>query len=158
MLHAISLSLTLAALWFSLSGHTEPLLLGLGAASVLAKTWLALRMDLIDHEGHPFHLTLRIPLFWLWLGWEIVKANVGVIKIILHPKLPISPRVFRVPITQKTDIGRVIYANSITLTPGTISLMVNEDEIEIHALCEAGEQGLRDGEMDRRVTAVEGAE
>lgn len=145
-------------IWFLLSGHTEPLLLGLGAASVAATTWLALRMDLIDREGHPVHLTLRAPLFWIWLGWEIVKANISVIKIILDPKLPINPRRFRLPVSQKTDIGRVLYANSITLTPGTISLEVNENDIEIHALTEAGEASLQDGKMDRRITAVESSQ
>ncbi|MDF1818690.1 MAG: Na+/H+ antiporter subunit E [Immundisolibacteraceae bacterium] len=145
-------------IWFLLSGHTEALLLGLGAASVAVTTWLALRMDLIDREGHPIHLTLRAPLFWFWLGWEIVKANVTVIKIILDPKLPIKPSRFRVPVSQKTDIGRVLYANSITLTPGTISLEVNENDIVIHALTEAGEAGLKDGKMDRLVTAVEGTQ
>ena len=115
-------------------------------------------MDLIDREGHPVHLTLRAPLFWIWLGWEIVKANISVIKIILDPKLPIKPRRFRLPVSQKTDIGRVLYANSITLTPGTISLEVNENDIEIHALTEAGETGLQNGKMDRRITAVESSQ
>ncbi|RLA06935.1 MAG: hypothetical protein DRQ54_05960 [Gammaproteobacteria bacterium] len=155
-LHAISLALTMAVIWFLLSGHTEPLILGLGAASILSITWLALRMDLIDREGHPIHLTFRAPMFWVWLGWEIVKSNLQVMKIILYPKLPISPRMFRVPVSQKTDIGRVLYANSITLTPGTISLRVNEHDIEVHALTQAGEDGLKDGKMDRLVTNVEG--
>ena len=113
-------------------------------------------MDLIDHEGHPLHLTLRAPLYWVWLLWEIVKANGQVIKVILSPELPISPRLFRVPTTQKTEIGRVIYANSITLTPGTICLEVNTADFEIHALTADGEQGLQSGEMDRLVTRLEG--
>ena len=158
LLHAASLALTLAVIWFLLSGHTEALLLGLGAVSVVSVTWLALRMDLIDHEGHPVHLTLRAPFFWVWLGWEIVKANIDVIKIVLNPKLPISPRLFRVPVSQKTDIGRVLYANSITLTPGTISLQVTENYIEIHALTRGGEEGLQNGRMDLMATAVEGSQ
>ncbi|MEL0083927.1 MAG: Na+/H+ antiporter subunit E [Gammaproteobacteria bacterium] len=156
LLHAASLAAMLAVIWFFLSGHTAPLILGLGVASVLSITWLALRMDLIDHEGHPVHLTLRAPFFWIWLVWEIVKSNLQVIKIILDPKLPISPRVFSVPVTQKTDMGRVIYANSITLTPGTVSLQVLEDRIAVHALTRAGQEGLEEGEMDRLVSRMEG--
>ncbi len=156
LIHGTSLAITLAVIWFLLSGHTTALILGLGAASVGAITWLALRMDLIDHEGHPTHLTFRAPFFWIWLLREIVKSNLQVIRIILNPKLPISPRLFTVPLTQKSDIGRVIYANSITLTPGTISLEVDDSRIKVHALTAAGEEGLADGEMDRRVTAVEG--
>ncbi len=156
LIHGTSLATTLAVIWFLLSGHTSALILGLGAASVSAITWLALRMDLIDYEGHPTHLAFRAPFFWIWLLWEIVKSNLQVIRIILDPKLPISPRMFTVPLTQKSDIGRVIYANSITLTPGTISLEVNDSRIEVHALTAAGEAGLAEGEMDRRVTAVEG--
>lgn len=148
--------MTLAVIWFLLSGHTDPLILGLGAVSVAGVTWLALRMDLTDNEGHPVQLTLRAPFFWVWLLWEIVKANLQVIRIILDPKLPISPRIFSVPVSQKSDIGRVLYANSITLTPGTISLQVTESEIKIHALTRAGEEGLQDGKMDRLVSAVEG--
>lgn len=148
--------MTLAVIWFLLSGHTESLILALGAASVAGVTWLALRMDLADKEGHPVHLTLRAPFFWVWLLWEIVKANLRVISIILDPKLPISPRIFSVPVSQKSDIGRVLYANSITLTPGTISLEVTKNEISVHALTRAGEEGLRDGKMDRLVSAVEG--
>ena len=156
LVHGTSLALTLAVIWFLLSGHTEALMLGLGCGSVAAITWLALRMDLIDHEGHPLHLTLRAPLFWLWLLWEIVKANGQVIRVILDPRLPISPRRFRVPSSQKTDIGRVIYANSITLTPGTICLDVKETELDIHALTADGELGLQSGQMDRLVSRVEG--
>jgi len=158
LLHALSLALTLAVIWFLLSGHTDALILGLGAASVAAVTWLALRMDLIDREGHPIHLTFRAPLFWVWLGWEILKSNLQVMKIILDPKLPISPRMFRVPVSQKTDIGRVLYANSITLTPGTISVQVTDSDIAVHALTKEGQDGLLTGEMDRRVTTVEGEE
>ncbi|MBL4623011.1 MAG: Na+/H+ antiporter subunit E [Immundisolibacteraceae bacterium] len=156
LVHGTSLALTLAVIWYLLSGHTEALLLGLGCGSAATITWLALRMDLIDHEGHPLHLTFRAPLFWVWLMWEIIKANGQVIKIILDPKLPINPRRFRVPASQKTDIGKVIYANSITLTPGTICLDVTESDLDIHALTADGELGLKSGEMDRLVTRLEG--
>ena len=153
--HALSLGGVLAVLWMLLSGHTEPLLLGLGAASVLLVGFLAHRMDVADHEGHPVHLGLRAIPYWLWLIVEIVKANVDVTRRVLRPGVHISPVMLRVRATQATDVGRVFYANSITLTPGTVSMDVRDGCIEVHALCREGAEGVLSGDMDRRVTAVD---
>jgi multicomponent Na+:H+ antiporter subunit E len=90
-----------------------------------------------------------------WLGKEITKANIDVAKIILDPALPISPVMVRVPATQTTDVGKVIYANSITLTPGTVSVEVMDDEILVHAITSEAAEGLADGDMDSRVDAIE---
>ena len=112
-------------------------------------------MDVVDHEGVPLQLGGR---FWLYLPWlmkEIFVANVAVAKVILHPKLPISPITVIFHGSQKTDIGRFIYANSITLTPGTITTGVEGQDFEIHALTYADVDGREEDEMDRRVTWVE---
>ncbi|MSO90408.1 MAG: cation transporter [Acetobacteraceae bacterium] len=154
----VSLILALAAFWLLLSGHFTPFLLALGLASVLAVTWFVdRRMRVVDLEGHPSHLSLNVLTYWPWLLWEIVKAAWDVTKIILHPRLPISPEIIRVPASQKTDVGQVIYANSITLTPGTISLETDDGSILVHALTRAGADGLATGDMDRRCTAFEAA-
>ncbi len=157
MLHAISLGVTLYSLWLLLSGHFEPLLLTLGAFSCLLVVLIALRMEVIDHESHPLHLTPRLPLYWIWLLWEIVKSNLAVARLILAPRLSISPTVVRVTATQKSDLGRVIFANSITLTPGTVSMSLDDDQIEVHALTNGMADQLETGAMDRRVTRLEGA-
>ena len=157
LLRAISLALSLFVVWLLLSGHLEPLLLGLGAASCIAVVLIARRMDVIDREGHPIHLGWKAPFYWLWLAWEVIKANLDVARRIVAPSLPISPTVIRVKTSQKTELGRVIYANSITLTPGTISLAVRRDEIEVHALSREAAAALAEGTMDRRVTQMEGA-
>lgn len=158
MVHAISLALVLFALWLLLSGHYVPLLIGLGALSVLLVVTIALRMDVVDREGHPIHLSPKALLYWPWLGWEIVKANLDVARRILDPRLPISPIVIRLKASQKSDLGRVIYANSITLTPGTVSIDIDGEHIEVHALTREAAQALRTGDMDRRVTRFEGDE
>lgn len=158
MVHAISLALVLFALWLLLSGHYVPLLIGLGALSVLLVVTIALRMDVVDREGHPIHLSPKALLYWPWLGWEIVKANLDVARRILSPTLPISPTVIRLKASQKSDLGRVIYANSITLTPGTVSIDIDGEHIEVHALTREAAQALRTGDMDRRVTRFEGDE
>lgn len=154
----VSLILALAVFWLLLSGYFTPFLLIMGLASVLAITWFVdRRMRVVDREGHPIHLSLGAVTYWPWLLWEIAKAGWDVTKIILHPRLPISPEIIRVPATQKTDVGLVIYANSITLTPGTISLETEDGTILVHALTRAGAEGLESGDMDRRCTAFEGA-
>ena len=69
--------------------------------------------------------------------------------------MSISPVVIKVKSTQGTDLGHVIYANSITLTPGTVSMNVDGDIIEVHALTIEGAENLQAGEMNRRVTLME---
>ncbi len=86
--------------------------------------------------------------------WQIVIANIDVARRVLSPSLPISPTLIRVKASQSTDLGQAIYANSITLTPGTISIDVEDGEILVHALTREGAQSLLDGEMDRRVTIM----
>ncbi len=115
---------------------------------------IANRMDVIDHEGQPVQLGWRILTYWVWLAVEIVKANLDVARRILDPKLPIDPVLVRVKATQASELGQVIYANSITLTPGTVSMQVEGGEILVHAISREMAEDLEGGEMDRRVTAV----
>jgi multicomponent Na+:H+ antiporter subunit E len=154
---AISLSVALAALWMLLSGHTESHLLALGALSVVLSVGVVRALGILDRETIPVHLLGRALLYWPWLLWEIVKANWDVAKIIANPSLPISPTMMRVRASQKTDLGKAIYANSITLTPGTLSVGLEGDEITIHALTRAGADGVVEGTMDRKVTELEKA-
>ncbi len=155
LLHTISLGILLALVWLTLSGFFEPLLLGLGFFSCVAVVLIAQRMDVIDHEGHPIHLGWRILAYWVWLIREIVKSNIDVARRILDPALPIAPCLIRVKATQSSELGHVIYANSITLTPGTVSIVVEDSTILVHAVAREPADDLETGEMDRRVTAVE---
>ena len=155
MLHSISLGLVLFGLWLLLSGFFTALLLSLGIASVVAVVWIAHRMDVIDHEGHPIHLTFRAILYWQWLLKEIVLANIAIARVIMARKMPIHPTVIGVTATQKTELGHVIYGNSITLTPGTVTIEIDKDNLTVHALTTDAAMDLKTGEMDRRVTNVE---
>ena len=156
MLRAFGLGLACFLTWLLLSGHYTPLLVGLGLFSSVLVAWLAWRMDLIDDEGFPVEIIGRSLLYWPWLLWQIVLSNIDVAKRILDPKLPISPTLFCVKTSQRSDLGQVIYANSITLTPGTLSTYVGEHEIQVHALTREMADDLIAGEMDRRVTRLEG--
>ena len=156
MKHAFNLTLFLFTIWLLLSGHYTPLMLLLGGLSTLLVVFLALRADLIDRETHPVLLKPSILLYWLWLAREIIKSNLDVARRILTPGLPISPNVFTVRTTQQSDLGRVTYANSITLVPGTVAMDVDEDVITVHALTQEAAADLKRGEMNRRVCDVEG--
>ena len=124
----------------------------------MAEPFVLCGVDVLLRAERPLvELGLGALTYWPWLLWEIAKAGWDVTKIILHPDLPISPELIRVPASQRTDLGRVIYANSITLTPGTISVETDEETILVHALTRAGAEGLESGDMDRRCTAFEGA-
>ena len=157
MLRTASLAVFLSLLWLLLSGHfSDPLLLALGAASVLLVVFIALRKEVSDPEGHPIHMILRLLVYWPWLLKEIVVANVDVAKAILRSPMAIDPTVFTVRGTQKSELARVIYANSITLTPGTVTVDLEDDLLTVHALTTAGLEGVESGQMNRRVTALEG--
>ena len=156
MQRTLSLLIVLLAVWLLWSGHTTPLLLVLGLVSCLAVVAIARGMGIVDEEGAPVELPLRALFYVPWLILEIVKSNIDVARRILDPRLPISPRVIEVQASQRKDIGRVIYANSITLTPGTVSIDTDGDRITVHALTEEAAAGLLTGEMDRRVTRFEG--
>ncbi len=158
MARSISFFLTLALFWLLLSGMFTPFLLAAGAGSALAVTLLARRMGLLDHEGHPVRLAWRVVLFyWPWLLKEIVKSAWDVSRRILDPRLPISPTLVEFAPSQRTDLGLVIHANSITLTPGTIAVEVEPGRFLVHALTAEGAAGLAGSEMDRRCAALERA-
>lgn len=156
MANSISLWVLLYVFWFLLSGHTEPLILGFGAVSCALVVFIAHRMDVIDHEGHPSHLSSKIIPYWAWLCWEIVKSNMDVAKVILSPKLPITPVMFKTRANQARELGQVIYANSITLTPGTVTVNLEDGILEVHALTIEGANGVLSGDMDRRICQLRG--
>jgi multicomponent Na+:H+ antiporter subunit E len=153
----VSSGAVLFGFWLTLSGYIEPFLMSAGAASAAAVVWLAHRMALIDREAHPIHLRGRILTYLPWLLGEIGKSAWSVTKIILNPRLPITPSMVRVKASQRTSVGVVTYANSITLTPGTISVEVGDGSILVHALTRQGAESLATGYMDRRVVRFEGA-
>ena len=152
----LSLFVLLFLIWLLLSGIYTGLLLGLGVLSCLVVVAVCRRMKIVDPEGHPNHLIPGMVRYIPWLLWAITKANIDVARRILHPRLPMSPRVIRVEASQKTHLGQVIYANSITLTPGTVAVETDEGTIDVHALTRESAEDVRSGDMDRRATDMEG--
>lgn len=156
MYRSLSLFIFLFLFWLLLSGFFTPFLMSAGVGCALAVVWFARRMDVVDDEGHPVHLGVRALMYWPWLFKEIIKSAWDVSKIILDPRLPISPTIVRFKPTQKTGVGLVLHANSITLTPGTITIVADTQEFFVHGLTRTSAHGVVDSEMDRRVTACEG--
>lgn len=152
----LSLFVLLLLIWLLLSGIYTALLLGLGVLSCLVVVAVCRRMHIVDPEGHPNHLILGLLRYMPWFFWAVVKANIDVAWRIVHPRLPLAPRVIQVAASQKTHLGQVIYANSITLTPGTVAVEAAEGTIEVHALTRAAAADVRSGVMDSRVTYLEG--
>ena len=153
--HLVNLALFLFVIWLLLSGHYTTLLISLGVVSTLVVLILARRVHVIDREIQPVLLKPSVSLYWGWLAGEIIKSNLDVARRIVSPRLPISPRVLTVRASQKSELGRVTYANSITLVPGTVTMDVDEDVFTVHALTQAAAEDLETGEMDQRVKNVE---
>jgi multicomponent Na+:H+ antiporter subunit E len=148
---SVSLFLLSCFLWLLLSGHFEALMLALGLASVILTVFLSLRMNIVDHESYPINLTFKMLGFFVFLWREIILANIDVVIRILKPGKSISPRLENVPLPQKTDLGRVIYANAITLTPGTVSVQLDKQTIAVHALAKETIDDLKTGRMANMV-------
>ena len=156
MLHAVSTFAVLCGFWLLLSGYFTAFLLAAGAGSALAAVLFSKRMGIIDRDSHPFHLVAHALFsYWPWLVWEIIKSAWNVTRIILDPRLPISPGLFRFRPSQRTDLGLVVHAQSITLTPATISIEVGREEFLVHALTAESGAALTGSEMDRRVARLE---
>ena len=149
--------LIMFAFWIFLSGKFSFILLLSGVMSSLLVSYMS--NDLLIGNGNMklgFIRTIRFIRFLPWLLWQIVLANIDLALRTLHPKMPINPILINIKNNLKTDLGMVILANSITLTPGTVTIDVNENEFLVHVISEKAAQSLISGEMQERVKKIEG--
>lgn len=150
-------TIALLSLWLLLSGIYKPLVVGFGVVSVLIAVLVVRRMDRIDGDRIEIDLNgLRFLRYMLWLLVEIAKANLAVTRVILSREMPLNQHLFTTPNTQRTDLGQVIFANSITLTPGTITVETGRSCFLVHALNYAVSDNDALADMDARVSATEG--
>ena len=151
------LFIVLMAGWLLMSGHYNGLLISLGVISVTFCVSLSHAINATDEEGLPTHIFARLPSYLFWLFGEIIKSNYATAKFILNGHS--DPEIFNVTATQNTAAGIATYANSITLTPGTVTMDINEDAAKdqflVHALHADFGEDVRSNDMDRRVTALE---
>lgn len=139
-----------------MSGVYKPLVIGFGVASSLLVVFIIHRMDETDGDRPDFRISVwRYVRYFFWLLTEIARANWAVTKLILAPRVKLRQHMFFVPMSQKTELMEVTFANSITLTPGTITIETEPGRFLVHALnySDSDDEALAD--MDRRVSAVE---
>lgn len=151
MKYTLGLAASLIAFWLVLSGHYTLLITSFGAASVALVVWLSRRMQIIDHEGPAAGFSLGLIRYWGWLLGRIMRSALRVSWLILGRPGQLQPAMRATPSTAQHDLNQVIYANSITLTPGTLAAEVDEHEILIHALEAASITSLDRGGMRQRV-------
>ena len=152
---SVSLFFILLILWLLMSGHYTFLITTLGVLSCIFCVYLAKRAKLIDDEGLPLIFFPRLTNYLLWLFREIVNSNISTAKAIITGK--INPEIFTVKVSQISEVGKVTYANSITLTPGTVTTQINKNTFEIHALNSDFGDDVRSGQMDKKVKWLEGS-
>ena len=150
----LTLVLLLIAAWVLWSGYLKPLLLGLGALSCLLTVWIVRRMGYFDDETFAFHYDWRLLGFWAWLGGEVVKSSIEVARVVLAPRIDVEPQMVDIDGRSLEPVDQALLGNSITLTPGTLTLDVHEGRLLVHALTPSGAAALRGGEMQRRVAAL----
>lgn len=153
--HTVSLFLILAVVWLLNSGLYTPLLLTLGLVSIFFVIWLSVRMGIIDDESQPLHLSRKLPAYYLWLIKKIIHSNIDVVVLVWRGNGAISPCIATIPLEQTSEIGKVIYANSITLTPGTVAMNMEDNSVLIHSLTIRSMEELQQGEMAREVNRLE---
>lgn len=154
-MHYASLFVVLLGTWILLSGQMTWLHLGSGLLACILITVLAVRSGIAGRQRMQLRGLATIVRYWPWLLYKIVVANLDVAYRVWHPRLPIAPRLFKAPLRTRTDIGTATYANSITLTPGTVTVSVGKRSLLVHALTEEGARDLLDGEMQSRLRALE---
>lgn len=147
----LHIAILLAAFWLLLSGHYVPLILSLGLVSIVLTTWLVRRMDRTDGAGVSLRFGPRMVTYLFWLFWQVVLSNLSLARRIWDPRLPIRPTWQRLDTEVETPLEKTLYANSITLTPGTLTTDVGKDHFMVHSLSAEGLDDLRQGEMERRI-------
>ena len=153
-----SLLLLLAVVWASLSASLEPLLLSAGGISLVLVLLLHYKFrqasGVVMVTGYGLS-PWRLAVFLLWLLFAIVKSNLKVMWVTLKPgKMNISPKLIKVPARQRGAAARALLANSITLTPGTVSVDVSNDSIMVHSLF-GDDPYLSKGGLDSRICGLE---
>lgn len=140
--------------WLLWSGLYKPLLLSLGAGSCLLSLYLAHRMGALDRSVYCWHVVPRLPGYWLWLLKEVAVSSYEISVIILKRDLPASPIKIEFDSIADDPVGQAILGNSISLTPGSVTLDIHEGKLTVHCFTQAGADALLEGEMNRRVAAL----
>lgn len=158
MMRALFLFIVLGVYWALLSGQFHNnFLITAGVVCIALVVWLSSRMGVLDDEGAPARYYPPLVPYTPYMVWQVILSNWDVLKRIwASGELPIDPRMATIPYSTKSGFVTASYANSITLTPGTVTVDVGEREMLIHCLTKDAEDGLREGDMERHAKRLEG--
>lgn len=147
--------MVLAIAWLLWSGLYKPVVLGLGLFSCVITLIIATRTGFFEPARELLHIVVRLPGYWLWLLGEIIRSSLTVARIVLSPSLPSSPVVVKLKLKPTTDMTQVILGNSITLSPGTVTIDIFEEDLLVHCITREGAEDLLSGEFNQRVRDLE---
>lgn len=146
----------LSVFWLLLSGYIQPLLLSFGAISIAIVLVVLKRMDKVDNDPKQIGSGLQMLKYIPWLLWQIIQSSMHVTKLVWGSSQHISPSQAKINVKNVPLKHRVLYANSITLTPGTLSVDLEHDEITVHALQKSSIDEIARGDMERKITGIWG--
>ena len=154
----------LFALWVALSGVVVTEFLVIGALSAAAGVLLSERLFTGTHEGAfasapssagwYVRTALRFALYLPWLGWQIILSNVHVVYLVLHPRMPIKPTLVEFQTTLVSERAKVTLAQSITLTPGTVTVDAFNGTFLVHCQSTTTRQAIADGVLQTKIAQV----
>jgi multicomponent Na+:H+ antiporter subunit E len=150
--YAAGLAVAASLLWACLSGRLDdPFASAFGVLAVMAAVLTSWRIHALDEEGAPYGKILGLMTYTVWLMGQIAIANAGAARRILAGRGAISPTLVRFRTQTPPGFARMVFANSITLTPGTVTVEVEDDALLVHALDERAVTAEGLARMERRV-------
>jgi multicomponent Na+:H+ antiporter subunit E len=141
----------LCVVWLLWSGSFDPVLLGFGLISAALSLILAIRMGCFAQEVLALHLIPHLPGYALFLFGELVKSSVYVAKIVLSPRMRISPMLTEIDVSTMNTVGIAVLGNSITLTPNTATVNIENSKMQVHCLTAYAAADLAQSGIQERV-------
>jgi multicomponent Na+:H+ antiporter subunit E len=146
--------LAMFGIWILFSGKIQVFHLSVGVAAVILVTWLSLRLVSRDEAARPKMRIFATVWYVCWLAVQMVLSAIYVMRVIVNPKKHLDPRIVELHSPQPSNLSRVLLANSITLTPGTLTVDLEDDMFVVHALTQKTADDLLTDDMGRRVAAL----
>jgi len=142
-------------LWVLFSGKLDVFHLGMGVLAVLFVTLMSLRLISRKEAARPRMRIFATAWYIGWLALQMILSAIHVLRVIVNPERHLDPRIVELHSPQPSNLSRILLANSITLTPGTLTVdMADGDIFIVHALTQKTAADLLADEMGRRVAAL----
>lgn len=156
-MHIAKWTILLVIFWLLLSGIIQPLMLFFGVISVILVLVALVRMDTTDKEPKAIGTGIPFLRYTPWLIGQITLSSLEVTKMVWGAPSKVSPTLATVDASEIPEDCRALYANSITLTPGTLSVDLDGDDVTVHALQQSSIDELKQGHMKNKITSIWGS-